>query len=122
MKRPESPLQIQSEAYAVRISRLYHYLLDEKKERTMSQQIYRSGTSIGANIAESRYAQSASDFISKLSIALKEAGETEYWLGSIYRSGLIDKKGYDSMMADNTCLVKMLITSIKTMKKKIGKE
>jgi len=88
----------------------------------MASQIYRSGTSIGANIAESRYAQSGADFISKLSIALKEAGETEYWLGSIFRAGLIDQKGYDSMLADNTAIMKMLVSSIKTMKKKLGKE
>ena len=86
----------------------------------MAKQIYRSGTSIGANIAESRYAQSGPDFISKLSIALKEAGETEYWLRCIYSSGLIDEKGYESMLSDNTEIMKMLTASINTMKKKLG--
>ena len=121
MKRPFSPLQIKSEAYSGRIVKLYRYLLETKKERVMSTQIYRSGTSIGANIAESRFAQSSLDFISKLSIALKEAGETEYWLGSIYNAGLIDKRGYDSMVTDNNEITKMLVSSIKTMKNKIGK-
>ena len=88
----------------------------------MATQIYRSGSSIGANIAESRYAQSGPDFVNKLSIALKEAGETEYWLGSLYKAGLIDQKGYESLLYDNTELTKMLISSIKTMKKKLGRE
>lgn len=86
----------------------------------MASQVYRSGTSIGANIAESRYAQSTPDFISKLSIALKEAGETEYWLGILFKAGLIDQKGYESMLSDNTELTKMFVASIKTMKKKLG--
>ena len=117
MERAQSPLQIKSEAYTGRITKLYRYLLNVKKEKTMATQIYRSGSSIGANIAESRYAQSGPDFINKLSIALKEAGETEYWLGSIFQAGLIDKRGYDSMLSDNVELTKMLISSIKTMKK-----
>ena len=120
MERAVSPLQVKSEAYSGRIVKLYRYLLDVKKEKVMANQIYRSGTSIGANIAESRYAQSSPDFINKLSIALKEAGETEYWLKSIYGAGLIDKNGYESMLSDNTELTKMLFSSIKTMKKKIG--
>jgi len=120
MERVVSPLQVKSEAYSGRIVKLYRYLLDVKKEKVMANQIYRSGTSIGANIAESRYAQSSPDFINKLSIALKEAGETEYWLKSIYGAGLIDKNGYESMLSDNTELTKMLFSSIKTMKKKIG--
>ena len=64
MKRPVSPLQVKSEAFSKRIIRLHTYLLREKNERVMANQIYRSGTSIGANIAESRYAQSSLDFVS----------------------------------------------------------
>ena len=66
--------------FALRIIKLYKYLVSDKKEFVMSKQIYRSGTSIGANVAESKTAQSDADFISKLSIALKEANETKYWL------------------------------------------
>ena len=121
MDRPISPLQVKSEAFTGRIIKLYRYLQDTRKEQTMSRQVYRCGTSIGANIAESRYAQSGPDFVSKLSIALKEAGETEYWLGSLFQAGLIDQKGYESLLADNTELTKMLISSIKTMKKKLDK-
>ena len=120
MKRPVSPLQVKSEAFSGRIIRLHTYLIEVKNERIMANQIYRSGTSIGANIAESRYAQSGPDFVSKLSIALKEASETRYWLTSIYGAGLIDQVGYDSMMTDNNELIKMLTSSVNTMKEKLG--
>ena len=69
-----------SKNFALRIIKLYSYLCDEKKEFIISKQIYRSGTSIGANIAESIYAQSDADYINKLKISLKEASETKYWL------------------------------------------
>ena len=69
-----------SKKFAIRIVKLYVFLKEEKHEFVISKQIYRCGTSIGANIAESTYAQSPADYISKLSIALKEASETLYWL------------------------------------------
>ena len=69
-----------SKAFAVRIINLYKYLCDEKKEFTLSTQLLRSGTSIGANVKEAIRGQSKPDFIAKMSIALKEASETEYWL------------------------------------------
>lgn len=117
--RKESPLIIKSEVYSQRITLLYRYLLNVRKEDVISKQIYRNGTSIGANIAEGQYAQSNADFVNKLSIALKEAGETEYWLKNLFHTGLIDEKGFNSMLKDNTELVKMLISSIKTMKKQL---
>ena len=86
----------------------------------MSKQIYRSGTSIGANIAESRYAQSSADFISKLSIALKESGETEYWLKSLHGGGFLTEEEFSSIYNDNVEIGKMLTSSIKTMKMKMG--
>lgn len=68
----------------MRIIRLYLYLVNEKKEYVMSKQLYRCGTSVGANIAESLFAQSDADYISKLKIALKEASETKYWLELLF--------------------------------------
>ena len=118
LKRKESPLRIKSEAYSIRISNLYHFLLDTKNEKIVANQIYRSGTSIGANIAEGQFAQSEADMINKFSIALKEAGETVYWLNNLFKRGLIEEKGYISMLNDNTELIKMLVTSIKTLKGK----
>ena len=121
MPRKESILKVKTEAYASRIIKLYKYLT-ERHESVMSKQIYRSGTSIGANVAESINAQSNADFISKLSIALKEANETEFWLRSLYNGGFIDDKGFISMLNDNEEIIKILVKSIKTMKKNAGKE
>ena len=120
MERKKSILKIKSEAYAVRIINLHKYLRTDKHETVMSKQIYRSGTSIGANIAESTNAQSGFDFINKLSIALKETNETEYWLKNLYQGEYINKAGFESMMNDNEELTKMLVSSIKTMKQKMG--
>jgi four helix bundle protein len=121
MKKKESPLQIKSEAFTARIIKLYLYLQKDKNEQVISKQIYRSGTSIGANIAESRNAQSPADFVSKLSIALKESEETVYWLKSLHNGGFLNDKEFDSIHNDNIELSKMLTSSILTIKKKIGK-
>ncbi len=118
MERKESPLRTKSEDFAIRIIRLYQYLTKDKHEYVMSKQIYRSGTSIGANIAESRNAQSSADFISKLSIALKESDETEYWLKNLYSSGILNEKQFLSIHHDNIEITKMLTSAIKTIKQK----
>ena len=115
MPRKESILRLKSDLFADRIVKLYRYVYNQQ-ESVMSKQIYRSGTSIGANIAESTNAQSEADFISKLSIALKEANETEYWLDRLFNSGYINQNGYQSMKHDNTEIIKMLVSSIKTVK------
>ncbi len=114
-------MEIKSEAFSERIIKLHDYLLNVKHEKVISNQIYRSGTSIGANIAESRYAQSDPDFLSKLSIALKEANETCYWLNCLGRRNIIDQQGHQSMLNDATELVKILISAIKTKKKNMAK-
>lgn len=121
LQRKESVLRNKSEAFAGRVVMLYQYLTKSKHEDVISKQILRSGTSIGANIAESQNAQSTADFINKLSIALKEANETEYWLKTLINGNYIDEKGYNSMSKDNEELVKMLVKSIKTMKDKLSK-
>ena len=118
MPRKESILKIKTEQFASRIIKLYQYLINEHKENVMSKQIYRSGTSIGANVAESINAQSNADFINKLSIALKEANETEYWLKNLHSAKLIEDKGYLSLQKDNEEIIKILVSSIKTMKQK----
>jgi four helix bundle protein len=82
----------------------------------MSMQLYRSGTSIGANVAESKNAQSKADFISKLSIALKEAGESDYWLKLLLKSQTINKIEYDSIKNDLNIIIGTLIKIIKTTK------
>ena len=102
--------------FALRIIKLYKYLCDEKHEYDMSRQIYRSGTSIGANIAESNNAQSKADYINKLSIALKEADETEYWLTLLYLSGTISESEHDSIQKDLDIIIGTLINIIKKVK------
>lgn len=106
-----------SEAFALRIVKLFTFL-KEKGEFVMSKQILRSGTSIGANIAESIFAESREDMIHKLSISLKEASETKYWLNLLYKSEYIDKKLFDSLSNDCTELIKILTSIINAIKRK----
>ena len=96
----DSIILSKSKAFSVRIVRLCRYLREEKKEFILSNQLLRSGTSIGANVHEGKYAQSTDDFISKNSIALKEAAETEYWLELLHETEYITKAEYDSIAKD----------------------
>ena len=114
----KSITHIKSKALALRIIRLYKYLVENKKEFVLSKQILRSGTSIGANICESYSAQSKADFIAKLYIALKEANETYYWLELLYESEFITKDEFDSLYKDTNELIALLTTSIKTTQNK----
>ena len=102
--------------FALRIVKLHKYLNQDKCEFVMAKQIYRSGTSIGANIAESKAAQSDADFVSKMSIALKEAFETRYWLTLLHESGTIDDAEYDSIENDADIIIGTLTNIIKKRK------
>ena len=114
----ESIMLKKSKAFALRIVRLYKYLR-EHKESVVAKQMLRAGTSIGANIAESRYAQSKADFASKLQIALKEASETGYWLELLHDAELVEPgPAFDSICDDCTELLRMLTASVKTAKTK----
>ena len=110
-----------SKRFALRIIKLYKFLLEEKHEYIMSKQVYRSGTSIGANIAESRNAQSRADFINKLSIALKEADETKYWLELLHESETISDKQFDSIINDLKIIIGTLIRIIKKNERRQSK-
>ena len=112
----DSILYSKSMAFAVRCVKFYKYLTDEKKEYVLSKQLLRSGTSIGANIMESRFAQSEADFISKLSIALKEAEETQYWIELLYNSEIITENEYQSIYSDSGEMIALLLSSLKTYK------
>lgn len=107
---------MKAKAFAVRVVKFVKYLENEKHEYTLSKQMLRSGTSIGANLHECINAQSKADFISKLHIALKEANETEYWLELFSESEIIDKQMFDSLNADLNELISLLIASLKTAK------
>ena len=102
--------------FAVRIVKLCKYLRDVKKDSTISRQLLRSGTSIGANIAESEHAQSRPDFASKLNIALKEAAETDYWLRLLCETGYLSKKEFDSIISDCREIESILASIVKTTK------
>ena len=114
----ENALKTKSYNFALRIVKLYKYLVSETKEFVLSKQILRSGTSIGANIAEGNRGQSKLDFIHKLSIALKEADETEYWLKLLRDGEFVTAKQAESLLADCLEIQKMLTSSIITAKKK----
>ncbi len=112
----ESVLKGKSFAFAVRIINLYKFLKKKHGEYIISQQILRAGTAIGALIREAEYAESKKDFVHKLHIGLKEANESVYWLELLVTTEFIDKRMFESMHADATELLKMLISSVKTTK------
>lgn len=105
-----------SKAFAIRIVRLYQYLQQEEKEFVLSKQLLRSGTSIGANLAEAEYAISRNEFQAKLYISLKETAETLYWLELLRRTDYLTQQQYDSLQADAEELRKLLSSSTKTIK------
>lgn len=108
--------------FACRITRLYQYLTEdaEYKEYVQSKQLYRSGTSVGANIRESKHAQSDADFLSKMSIAYKEADESDYWLNLLHDNGYLDDKQFNSLIKDMVRILKILTSIVKTMRLKLG--
>ncbi len=109
-------LRNKSYQFAIRMVKLSQYLQMEKKEFVLSKQILRSGTAIGALIREAEYGQSKLDFIHKMSIALKEANETEYWINILKDTGYIDEKLFISLLNDCNELLRLLVASIKTAK------
>ena len=115
----ENVLKIKSYDFAIRIVKLSQYLQGERKEFVISKQVLKSGTAIGALIREAEYGQSKTDFIHKLTISLKEANETDYWINILKDTGFIDQKLFESMLYDCNELLKLLIASIKTSKQTV---
>ena len=116
-EKPKSDaLSEKSFDFSLRIIRLFKYMQNEHKEYILSRQILRSGTAIGALVREAKYAQSKADFLNKLMIALKEANETHYWLELLWKSNYIDTKMYRSIEPDIKTLLKLLVSSTKTIK------
>lgn len=104
--------------FAVRIVNLCKFLVSEKKEFVLSKQILRSGTAIGALVREAQQAESNADFIHKLSIALKETNETDYWLLLLNETDYLENKKFQSIKSDIEELLKLLISIIKKSKEK----
>ena len=109
-----------SKAFALKIINLHNFLINEKRDYVMSRQILKSGTSIGANIRESKNAQSSLDFINKLSIALKEADETAYWLELLTESNTIEIEVSNALYSDLNEIISLLTSIIKTTKNNIN--
>lgn len=116
--RGKSPLHNKSYAFAKRIVNMVKYIDCPNKMISLTNQIFRSGTAIGALVREAEFAQSPSDLINKLHIALKECNETVYWLNLLYDTGFISEKEYESMAIDSKELLALLISSLKTAKKR----
>lgn len=112
----DSPLIIKSKEFALQIIKVCNYIKQTKKESVLTNQLIRSGTSIGANINEANYGQSPADFISKMHIALKETAETEYWIKLLYMSEYIDDKMSSLLLDDCLEIKRILVVSINTAK------
>lgn len=113
-----NPLEEKSKSFALRIVKAYVFLRDKKSETVMSKQLLRSGTSIGANIAEAQYAQSRADFGTKMSIALKEASETRYWIQLLVSSGFLSENQTTlSLVRECSELISLLVPTVRKTKK-----
>ncbi len=112
----ENIVKDKSFVFALRVVKLAKYLQDETKEYVLSKQVLRSGTAIGALVREAEHAESKSDFTHKMSIALKEANETLYWLELLHRSEYIEAQSFESIRTDSEELIKLLVSIVKTSK------
>ncbi|MCB0728788.1 MAG: four helix bundle protein [Ignavibacteriae bacterium] len=118
----KSIVEDKSYKFALRIIKLNKYLIVDSKEFILSKQLLRCGTSIGANVKEASQAESKTDFIHKLNIALKETSETEYWINLLFDSNIIEKRAYDSLLKDCTEILKLLTSIVKTSRANLKKQ
>ena len=114
----DSPLIIKSKEFALQIIKVCNYVKQNRKESVLTNQLIRSGTSVGANIREAKYAHSKADFAAKLQIALKESYETEYWLELMQKAELLPEETVKDYLHDCGSIRRMLIASINTTKTK----
>lgn len=122
IRKEKSILVVKSYAFAVKIVNLIQFLQKEKSEYVLSKQVLRSGTAVGALTREAEFAQSKSDFVHKLSIALKEANETDYWICLLKDTNYISVSEYESLASDCSELIYILISSVKTVKNKLSEK
>ena len=119
MNNQKNVLKEKSYAFALRIIKAYKYLVKEQGEYVLSKQLLRCGTAIGALVREAEYAQSKADFVNKMSVALKEANETEYWILLLRDSKYITAAISKSVLEDCQELLRLLVSSINTAKNNI---
>jgi len=117
----ENVIQVKSYAFAIRIIKLYKFLSTEKREFILSKQVLRSGTSIGALVMEAEHAQSKSDFLNKMNVALKESNETKYWLMLIKDTDYLSVNEFESLQKDSDEILKLLTSIVKSTKIALGK-
>ena len=111
-----------SERFADRITKMYRYLSEKRLgDKDMLKQIVRSGTSVGANVSEGQFAQSKADFLTKMTIALKEANETRFWLKRLYAFGSLNENEYQSIIKDNEEIINILTTITRTTRENLKK-
>lgn len=110
----DNAIESKSFDFAVRIAKLYKYMTEQFKELVLLKQLLRAGTSIGANVSEAQRAQSKADFVSKMSIALKEANESYYWIKLLYKTNYIDIRQFESLQTDINEIIGILTKICKT--------
>ena len=121
-KRPENVILKKTEDFSDRIVKMYKYLQNKREGNVdILKQVLRSGTSIGANTAESKYAQREADFLTKLTIALKEANETKFWLKRLYSGDYLSEVEYKSIVKDNEEIINILVKITGTLKRRMQK-
>ena len=112
-----------TESFADRITKMYRYLSEKRQgDKDMLKQIVRSGTSVGANVSEGQFAQSKADFLTKMTIALKEANETRYWLKRLYAYGSLNDNEFESIIKDNEEIINILTTITRTTRENMKKQ
>ena len=118
VKSEENVIVMKTKLFADRIVKMQKYLLSKKENNSdIVRQVLRSGTSIGANTAEGQFAQTKADFLTKHTIALKEANETKFWLERLYAGGFLNEKEFNSIYQDNIEIIKILTSITKTVKR-----
>ncbi len=113
MNEKDNPIKKKSRDFAIDIINLYKWLVDVQHEYILSKQILRSGTSIGANVAEGVKGQSRPDFYSKMHISLKEANETSYWLDIMHATGYIPNDKFNNLNTKCDELISILVAIVK---------
>ena len=119
MEKQDDPLREKSMAFAVRVVKLAKWLREEKKEFSLADQVLRSGTNIGANLAEAHHAASRKDFLAKCKISLKECSETLFWIELLKRSDLLSPAQAKSLSADCNDIRRILSSSCKTLERNL---
>ncbi|MDP3313482.1 four helix bundle protein [Lutibacter sp.] len=114
--KKDNVIKEKSFSFAIEIVELFKYLSETKKEFVMSRQLLKSGTSIGANVREAEFAQSKLDFINKMSISLKEANETDYWLELLFKTNFIDEMTFKEYKIKSSEILKLLVSIVKSSK------